>query len=109
MSGVDIDRSLAEKTGLAAEPNGMLKELLKHVRAESASGFGEHAMVWDEFIKVVAQEPTIGQVDLYFAHEPTFGCYAIEITDEHALEDDYRVNGGLTSVAVVGPGERIDE
>jgi hypothetical protein len=66
-------------------------------------------MVGDGFIKVVAQEPTIGQVNLYFAHEPALGCYAIEITHEHGLEDNYRIDGGLTSVAVVGSGKRINE
>jgi hypothetical protein len=109
MSGVDVDWSLAEQTSLTAELNGMLKELLKHIHAESASGFGQHAVVGDEFIKVVAQEPTIGQVNLYFTHEPAFGCYAIEIANEHGLEDNYRIDGGLTGVAVVGLGKRINE
>jgi len=87
----------------------MLKELLKHIHAESASGFGQYAVVGYEFIEIVAQEPTIGQVNLYFTHEPAFGCYAIEITNEHGLEDNYRIDGGLAGVAVVGLSNRINE
>ena len=109
MSGIDVDRSLAEQTRLTAEPNGMLKEPLKHIHAQSASSFGQHAVIGDEFIKVVAQEPTIGQVNLYFTHEPAFGCYAIEIANEHGLEDNYRIDGGLTGVAIVGLGKRINK
>jgi len=109
MGSVDIDWSLAEQTSLTAEPNGVLKELLKHIHAQSASSFGQYAVVGDEFIKVVAQEPTIGQVNLYFTHEPAFGRYAIEIADEHGLEDDYRINGGLPGVTVVRFSKRINE
>jgi len=98
MSSVGVDWPLAEQTSLTAELNGMLKETLKHIHAESASGFGQHAVVGDEFIKVVAQEPTIGEVNVYFTHEPAFGCYAIEIANEHGLEDNYRIDGGLTGV-----------
>src|SRR4030042_6183510 len=109
MSGIDVDWSLAEQTSLGADLNGALKELLEHAHAEPAPGFGQHAVVGDNFCKVVAQEPTIGQVNLYFTHEPAFGCYAIDIANEHGLEDDYRINGGLTGMAVVGLGKRIDE
>ena len=109
MSGIDVDWPLAEQTSLGADLTGALKELLEHTHAEPAPGFGQHAVVGDDFIKVVAQEPTIGHVNLYFAHESAFGCYAVEIANEHGLEDDHRINGGLTSVAVVGLGKRIDE
>jgi hypothetical protein len=109
MSGVNIDRPLTEQTSLTAELNGMLKELLKHIHAKPTPCLSEYAVVGKGFIKVVAQEPTIGQVNLYFAHEPAFGCYAIEIANEHSLENNYRIDGGLTGVTVVEPGKRIDE
>ena len=109
MSGIDVDRSLAEQTGLSADLDGALKEFLKHTHAEPAPSFGQHAVVGDEFIKVVAQEPTISQVNLYFTHEPAFGCYAIEIADEHDLKDNHRIDRGLTGVTVVGLGKGINE
>ena len=105
MSRIDVDWSFIEQTGLSADLNGTLKEFLEHTHAEPAPGFGQHAVVGDDLIKIVAQEPTIGQVNLYFTHEPAFGCYAIEIANEHGLEDDYRINGGLTGMAVVGLGK----
>ena len=66
-------------------------------------------MVGYKFIEVIAQEPAIGQVNLYFTYEPPFGCYPIEIPNEHSLEDDYRINRGLPSVAVVRLSKRINE
>jgi hypothetical protein len=87
----------------------MLKELLKHIHTEPASSFGQHAVVGDKFIEVISQEPTIGQVNLYFTHDTAFGCYAIEITNQHGLEDNYWIDRGLAGVGVVGPGKRVNE
>ena len=101
MSSVNVDRPLAKQSGLTAELNGVLKELLENIHAESAPGFGQYAVVGYEFIEVIAQEPAIGQVNLYFIHEPPFGCDAIEIPNEHCLEDDHRIDGGLAGVTVV--------
>ncbi len=89
--------------------NRLTKELLEHVVTEARPCLREHAVVWRRQIEVVAQEPVVAQVQAHLLGQAPFGRDAVEVAQQQHLEDDDRIDGWLTGVAVVGAAEGPDE
>jgi len=92
-----------------AQLDRLTKELLEHFPAEASSRFRENAMVGRRHIEVVTEKQAIPQMHAHLLGQAPFRSDAVEIANEHDLENDDRVDGWLTRVAVVGTTEGSDK
>jgi hypothetical protein len=99
-AGVDEDLAAIDQARLDTLPDDADEEALKGPDAPAGSSFGEHAVVGDLGVDVVAQEPQPVQAERQRFHEFAFGAHVLEHEQEHEFEDDGRRDRGVSVVPV---------
>ncbi len=100
LGGIEVELLAVDQPGLQAQLHDPFEEALEGLHAIAAADLGEAAVVGERLVEVVAQVPTMSEVELRRLHQPALGGDPLEEGDQLELEEDHRVDGGPSEFAV---------
>ena len=100
MRGIREQQLTVYETVLNAFPHHFVEQFFKqHSAIEfAATQLRECGVVGHRLVEVNAEKPAVCDVDVHFLLQTPFGVYAVQITEQQHLDNDYGVDGRPASV-----------
>jgi len=106
---VDEEHVALHQSAFFAQLDDSLEEELIDPSPETPASLGQHAVVGQGFVELVAQEPPPGQVQRSLLAKSTLAPNVEEVAKQPELEQDHWVDRRLSGVAVVLLGQTAYE